>query len=63
MLRRMRAGESLIAFQKGWKSATRIMVQTVMTFWVPGNPVADILEAYPTLNRDQVLACSWEFSP
>ena len=36
---------------------TRITVQTVMEFLATGDSVDDILEAYPSLNREQVLAC------
>ncbi len=36
---------------------TRITVQTVMEFLAAGDSVDDILESYPALNRDQVLAC------
>lgn len=36
---------------------TRITVQTVMEFLAAGDSVDDVLEAYPSLNRKQVLAC------
>ena len=36
---------------------TRITLQTVMEFLATGDSVDDILEAYPSLNREQVLAC------
>lgn len=36
---------------------TRITVQTVMDFLAAGDSVDDVLEAYPSLNREQVLAC------
>lgn len=36
---------------------TRITVQTVMEFLAAGDSVDDVLEAYPSLNREQVLAC------
>jgi uncharacterized protein (DUF433 family) len=36
---------------------TRITVQTVMEFLAAGDSVEDVLEAYPPLTREQVLAC------
>jgi uncharacterized protein (DUF433 family) len=36
---------------------TRITVQTVMEFLAAGDSVDDVLEAYPSLSREQVLAC------
>ena len=36
---------------------TRITVQTVMEFLAAGDSVDDVLEAYPSLTRQQVLAC------
>lgn len=36
---------------------TRITVQTMMEFLAAGDSVDDVLEAYPSLNREQVLAC------
>lgn len=36
---------------------TRITVQTVMEFLAAGDSVDDVLEAYPALTREQVLAC------
>ena len=36
---------------------TRITVQTVMEFLAAGDSVDDVLEAYPSLTREQVLAC------
>ena len=36
---------------------TRITVQTVMEFLAAGDSVDDVLVAYPSLNREQVLAC------
>ncbi len=36
---------------------TRITVQTVMEFLAAGDSVDEVLEAYPSLNRQQVLAC------
>jgi uncharacterized protein (DUF433 family) len=36
---------------------TRITVQTVMEFLAAGDSVDEVLEAYPSLTRKQVLAC------
>jgi len=36
---------------------TRITVQTVMEFLAAGDSVADVLEEYPSLTREDVLAC------
>ena len=36
---------------------TRITVLTVMEFLAAGDSVDDVLETYPSLNREQVLAC------
>jgi uncharacterized protein (DUF433 family) len=36
---------------------TRITVQTVMEFLAAGDSVDEVLEAYPSLKREQVLAC------
>jgi uncharacterized protein (DUF433 family) len=36
---------------------TRITVQTIMEFLASGDSVDDVLEAYPSLTREQVLAC------
>lgn len=36
---------------------TRITVQTVMEFLAAGDSVDEVLEEYPSLNREQVLAC------
>jgi uncharacterized protein (DUF433 family) len=36
---------------------TRITVQTVMEFLAAGDSVDDVMEAYPSLSREQVLAC------
>jgi uncharacterized protein (DUF433 family) len=36
---------------------TRITVQTIMEFLAAGESVDEVLDAYPTLNREQVLAC------
>ncbi len=38
-------------------SGTRITVQTVIEFLAAGDSVDEVLEAYPSLNREQVLAC------
>jgi uncharacterized protein (DUF433 family) len=34
-----------------------ITVQTVMEFLATGDSVEEVLEAYPSLSREQVLAC------
>jgi len=36
---------------------TRITVQTVLEFLGAGDSIEDILEEYPTLNREHVLEC------
>lgn len=36
---------------------TRITVQTVMEFLAAGDSVDDVLEEYPSLTREDVLAC------
>jgi uncharacterized protein (DUF433 family) len=36
---------------------TRITVQTVLEFLGAGDSIDDILEAYPSLTREDVLAC------
>ena len=36
---------------------TRITVQTVMEFLAAGDSVNDVLEEYPALTREDVLAC------
>jgi len=36
---------------------TRITVQTVLEFLAAGDSVADVLEEYPNLTRDDVQAC------
>ena len=36
---------------------TRITVQTVLEFLAAGDSVADVLEEYPTLQREDVHAC------
>jgi len=36
---------------------TRITVQTVMEFLAAGDSVDDVLEEYPALTREDVLAC------
>jgi len=36
---------------------TRITVQTVLEFLAAGDSVEDILEEYPSLSRQDVLAC------
>jgi uncharacterized protein (DUF433 family) len=36
---------------------TRIAVQTVIGFLAAGDSVEDVLEEYPSLTREDVLAC------
>jgi uncharacterized protein (DUF433 family) len=36
---------------------TRITVSTVLEFLSAGDSIDDVLEGYPTLTRDDVLAC------
>lgn len=36
---------------------TRIAAQTVLEFLAAGDSVAEVLEAYPTLSSEDVLAC------
>lgn len=36
---------------------TRITVQTVLEFLGAGDSIEDVLEEYPTLSREDVLAC------
>lgn len=36
---------------------TRITVQTVIEFLAAGDTVEDVLEKYPTLTREDILAC------
>ena len=36
---------------------TRITVQTVLGFLAAGDSIEEVLEEYPTLTREQVLAC------
>lgn len=36
---------------------TRITVQTIIEFLAAGDSVDEVLETYPTLTREQVLAC------
>lgn len=36
---------------------TRITAQTVLEFLSAGDSIEDVLEQYPTLSRDDVLAC------
>jgi uncharacterized protein (DUF433 family) len=36
---------------------TRVSVQTVLEFLSNGDSIEDVLENYPTLTRDDVLAC------
>lgn len=38
-------------------NGTRITVQTVMEFLSAGDSVDDVLEEYPSLSREDVLAC------
>jgi uncharacterized protein (DUF433 family) len=36
---------------------TRITAQTVLEFLAAGDSIEDVLEGYPTITRDDVLAC------
>jgi uncharacterized protein (DUF433 family) len=36
---------------------TRITVQTVLGFLAAGDTIEDVLEEYPSLKRDDILAC------
>lgn len=36
---------------------TRISVQTVLEFLAAGDSIDEVVEAYPSLSRDDVLAC------
>ena len=36
---------------------TRITAQTVLEFLAAGDSIEDVLEGYPTLSREDVLAC------
>ena len=36
---------------------TRITAQTVLEFLAAGDTIEDVLEEYPTLTRDDILAC------
>lgn len=38
-------------------AGTRITVQTVLEFLGAGDSISDVLEEYPTLTREDVLAC------
>ena len=38
-------------------AGTRIAVQTVLEFLGAGDEIADVLEEYPSLTREDVLAC------
>jgi uncharacterized protein (DUF433 family) len=38
-------------------SGTRITAQTVLEFLAAGDSIEDVLEGYPSLSRDDVLAC------
>jgi len=38
-------------------AGTRITVHAVLEFLAAGDPIEDVLEAYPALTRDDVLAC------
>ncbi len=37
---------------------TRITMRTILEFLAAGDSIEDVLEAYPTLSREDVLACS-----
>lgn len=36
---------------------TRITVQTILEFLASGDSIEDVLEGYPDLNREDVMAC------
>ena len=36
---------------------TRITVHTVLEFLAAGDPIEEVLDAYPSLTREDVLAC------
>ncbi len=38
-------------------AGTRITVHTVLEFLTAGDPIEEVLDAYPSLTRDDVLAC------
>jgi len=38
-------------------AGTRITAQTVLEFLAAGDSVEDVLEEYPTLSREDVMAC------
>lgn len=38
-------------------AGTRITVHTVLEFLAAGDPIEEVLEAYPSLTREDVLAC------
>ena len=40
-----------------WCGGTRIAVQSVLEMLAAGDSVEDVLEAFPSLRREQVLAC------
>lgn len=44
-------------------AGTRITVHTVLEFLAAGDPIDEVLEAYPSLTRDDVLACLNQLTP
>jgi len=38
-------------------SGTRISVQTILEFLAAGDSIEDVLEEYPSLSREDILAC------
>ena len=49
--------DSAICNGKPTIKGTRITVQTVLEFLAAGDSVSDILDEYPSLTREDVLAC------
>ena len=41
---------------------TRIPAHTVLGFLAAGDSIEDVLDAYPTLDRDNILACLASFT-
>lgn len=46
-----------IRFGKAVINGTRIAVVAILGYMAGGNSVEDLLEEFPQLNRDQILAC------
>ena len=44
-------------------AGTRIPVQTIMEFLGAGDSIDEVLEAYPSLKREDVYACIQNHSP